>query len=93
MLNAVTKGGTVVCDGIHTSDLPSFPCHLLWEARAVRSVANLTRRNGKEFLTLASKVQMQVKDQVFSLNQASDALNQPRAGKIDGAAVLSMGVA
>ena len=89
-LSAMAKGGRVVCGGIHMSDIPSFPYDLLWEERAVQSVANLTRRDGVEFLALAPKVPVRVKAQVFSLDQANAALNQLRAGEIEGAAVLSM---
>ncbi|HUD45513.1 MAG TPA: zinc-dependent alcohol dehydrogenase family protein [Candidatus Baltobacteraceae bacterium] len=89
-LRAVTKGGKVVCGGIYMSDIPSFPYELLWGERAVQSVANLTRRDGVEFLALAPKVPVHVKVQVFSLDQANAALDQLRAGKIEGAAALSM---
>jgi alcohol dehydrogenase, propanol-preferring len=92
-LSILTKGGTVVCGGIHMSDIPSFSYNLLWEERVVRSVANLTRQDGKEFLALAPKVPVRVKVQVFPLDQANAALDQLRAGKIDGAAVLAMSVA
>jgi propanol-preferring alcohol dehydrogenase len=92
-LSVLIKGGTVVCGGIHMSDIPSFPYHLLWGERVVRSVANLTRHDGEEFLALAPKVPVRVKVQVFPLEQANAALNQLRAGKIDGAALLSMSLA
>jgi propanol-preferring alcohol dehydrogenase len=87
-LAAVAKGGTVVCAGIHMSDIPAFPYRLLWGERTVRSVANLTRRDGEEFLALAAAVPLHVQVQTFPLNQANDALRQLRDGKIHGAAVL-----
>jgi propanol-preferring alcohol dehydrogenase len=73
------------------SDIPSFPYQLLWEERAVRSVANLTRRDGEEFLEIAPQVPVKTQVQVYSLDRANDALNDLRDGKIEGAAVLSMG--
>jgi propanol-preferring alcohol dehydrogenase len=91
-LRAVGKGGTVVCGGIHMSDIPSFPYQLLWGERAVRSVANLTRRDGEEFLKIAPQVPVKTQVQVYSLDRANDALHDLRDGKIEGAAVLSMGV-
>jgi propanol-preferring alcohol dehydrogenase len=87
-LRAVAKGGTVVCAGIHMSDIPSFPYHLLWGERTVRSVANLTRRNGDEFLALAPKVPVRTEVEVFPLRQANEALTRLRTGRIRGAAVL-----
>jgi alcohol dehydrogenase, propanol-preferring len=87
-LKAVAKGGIVVCAGIHMSDIPSFPYQILWEERVLRSVANLTRRDGEEFLTLAPKIPIQTKVTAFPLIQANEALNALRAGKINGAAVL-----
>ena len=89
-LRAVRKGGTVVCGGIYMSDIPSFPYQLLWEERAVRSVANLTRRDGEEFLEIAPKVPVKTRVQVYSLDRANDALHDLRDGKVEGAAVLSM---
>jgi alcohol dehydrogenase, propanol-preferring len=87
-LKAVSKGGTVVCAGIHMSDIPSFPYRLLWGERKLRSVANLTRKDGEEFLALAPKVPVQTTVQTFPLEQANEALDQVRTGKIRGAAVL-----
>ncbi|HXI82526.1 MAG TPA: zinc-dependent alcohol dehydrogenase family protein [Verrucomicrobiae bacterium] len=89
-LRAVGKGGVVVCGGIHMSDIPSFPYQLLWEERAVRSVANLTRRDGEEFLKLAPEVPVKTQAQMYPLDRANDALQDLRDGKIEGAAVLSM---
>jgi propanol-preferring alcohol dehydrogenase len=87
-LRAVAKGGTVVCAGIHMSDIPSFPYRLLWGERTVRSVANLTRRDGDEFLALAPQVPVRTEVQLFPLAQANEALACLRAGRIKGAAVL-----
>ncbi|WP_228055250.1 zinc-dependent alcohol dehydrogenase family protein [Gloeocapsopsis crepidinum] len=87
-LRAVTKGGVVVCAGIHMSDIPSFPYHILWEERVVRSVANLTRLDGEEFLALAPQVPIHTEVNLFPLNEANDALDALRSGKINGAAVL-----
>lgn len=89
-LRATAKGGTVVCGGIHMSDIPSFPYRLLWEERAVRSVANLTRRDGEELLIVAPQVPIKTEVQVFPLAQANEALNRLRRGEIQGAAVLVM---
>jgi len=87
-LAAVRKGGTVVCAGIHMSDIPSFPYRLLWGERVVRSVANLTRRDGEEFLALAPQVPVRTEIEVFPLDQANEALARLREGRITGAAVL-----
>jgi len=87
-LRATCKGGVVVCGGIHMSDIPSFPYDLLWGERLVRSVANLTRLDGEEFLALAPKVPVKTEVQTFPLEQANEALNRLRAGQITGAAVL-----
>jgi propanol-preferring alcohol dehydrogenase len=87
-LRAVARGGTVVCAGIHMSDIPSFPYEILWEERSVRSVANLTRRDGLEFLALAPKVPVRTEVVPFSLEEANEALEALRAGRIRGAAVL-----
>ena len=87
-LRAVTKGGTVVCGGIHMSDIPSFPYRILWEERTVCSVANLTRRDGEEFLNLAPKVPVRTEVEKFSLAEANDALLRLRTGRLRGAAVL-----
>jgi propanol-preferring alcohol dehydrogenase len=87
-LRAVSKGGVVVCGGIHMSDIPSFPYEILWGERAVRSVANLTRRDGVEFLALAPRVPVRTEVELFDLEQANEALERLREGRIRGAAVL-----
>lgn len=87
-LKAVRKGGVVVCAGIHMSDIPAFPYAILWEERSVCSVANLTRRDGEEFMALAPKVPVRTEVETFRLEEANMALNRLRAGKIRGAAVL-----
>ncbi len=87
-LRAVAKGGVVVCGGIHMSDIPSFPYEILWGERVVRSVANLTRRDGEEFLALAPRIPVYTEVQPFPLKEANEALNLLRSGKIRGAAVL-----
>lgn len=87
-LRAVGKGGIVVCGGIHMSDIPSFPYSLLWEERSICSVANLTRRDGDEFLALAPRVPVRTEVQIFPLLQANEALSRLRSGQIQGAAVL-----
>jgi alcohol dehydrogenase, propanol-preferring len=89
-LAAVRKGGTVVCGGIHMSDIPSFPYALLWGERSVCSVANLTRQDAAEFMSLAPKVPVRTTTQPFRLEQANEALIQLRSGKLQGAAVLVM---
>src|SRR5438309_768943 len=85
-LRSTAKGGTVVCAGIHMSDIPSFPYRILWEERVVRSVANLTRRDGAAFLALAPQVPVRTHTQTFPLAAANDALDRLRAGKLEGAA-------
>jgi propanol-preferring alcohol dehydrogenase len=87
-LAAVAKGGTVVCAGIHMSDIPSFPYELLWGERVLRSVANLTRRDGEELLALAPEVPLRTQVEPFPLEHANEALARLRAGRIRGAAVL-----
>jgi propanol-preferring alcohol dehydrogenase len=87
-LRAVGKGGVVVCAGIHMSDIPSFPYRILWEERVIRSVANLTRKDGKEFLDLAPTAPVHTHVETFPLSQANEALNRLRSGRIQGAAVL-----
>jgi propanol-preferring alcohol dehydrogenase len=87
-LRATAKGGTVVCAGIHMSDIPAFPYDILWGERVVRSVANLTRRDGEEFLALAPKVPVKTSIEVLKLDQANEALARLREGRITGAAVL-----
>jgi propanol-preferring alcohol dehydrogenase len=87
-LRAVAKGGTVVCAGIHMTDIPSFPYELLWGERVVRSAANLTRRDGEDFLALAPQVPVRTEVEEFPLARANDALDRLRAGEVRGAAVL-----
>ena len=87
-LRAVAKGGTVVCAGIHMSDIPSFPYSILWGERVVRSVANLTRQDGEEFLALAPKAGVRTVVQPYPLQEANEALADLRAGRLTGAAVL-----
>ena len=87
-LSATTKGGIVVCAGIHMSDIPSFPYRLLWEERIVRSVANLTRQDGDEFLRIAAQIPVRTATTAFPLTQANEALVQLRDGRLEGAAVL-----
>jgi propanol-preferring alcohol dehydrogenase len=89
-LRALAKGGIVVCGGIHMSDIPSFPYADLWGERAVCSVANLTRRDGKEFLEIAPRIPVKTKTKTFSLQEANTALEKFRAGKLDGNAVLQI---
>jgi alcohol dehydrogenase, propanol-preferring len=90
-LAALAKGGTVVCAGIHMSDLPGFPYRLLWGERAVRSVANLTRRDGEELLALAPRVPVRTAVETFPLEEANEALARLRAGAVRGSAVLVVG--
>jgi propanol-preferring alcohol dehydrogenase len=87
-LRATAKGGTVVCAGIHMSEIPAFPYDILWGERVVRSVANLTRRDGEEFLALAPRVPVKTSIEVLKLDRANDALTRLREGRITGAAVL-----
>jgi propanol-preferring alcohol dehydrogenase len=87
-LAAVDRGGVVVCAGIHMSDIPTFPYNLLWQERMVRSVANLTRRDGLEYLALAPRVPVRTTITTYPLERANDALADLRAGIIIGAAVL-----
>src|SRR5712692_5752520 len=87
-LRAVEKGGTVVCAGIHMSDIPTFPYGILWGERVVRSVANLTRRDGEKFLRLAPAVPVRTTAEPFPLDRANDALERLRSGRLRGAAVL-----
>jgi alcohol dehydrogenase, propanol-preferring len=87
-LRAVRKGGIVVCAGIHMSDVPAFPYDLLWGERVLRSVANLTRRDGDEFLALAPRVPVVVETETFALEQANGALERLRRGEVRGAALL-----
>lgn len=87
-LKAVRKGGRVVCAGIHMSDIPSFPYSLLWEERRLVSVANLTRRDGRDFLALAARTPIAVTTTRYRLERANDALQDLRTGRLVGAAVL-----
>jgi propanol-preferring alcohol dehydrogenase len=87
-LRVVKRGGTVVCGGIHMSDIPSFPYRDLWQERTITSVANLTRRDGKEFLELAAEIPIRTETQTFPLENANEALDALRNGKLRGAAVL-----
>jgi alcohol dehydrogenase, propanol-preferring len=89
-LRGLDKGGVVVCAGIHMSDIPSFPYELLWEERVVRSVANLTREDGREFLALAPQVPVETYVESFPLAEANEALARLRAGTIEGSAVLEI---
>jgi propanol-preferring alcohol dehydrogenase len=90
-LEVVRPGGTVVCAGIHMSDIPAFPYRLLWRERCVRSVANLTRRDGEEFFAIARQVRLETTIVEYELGQANRALADLRAGRISGAAVLRPG--
>jgi alcohol dehydrogenase, propanol-preferring len=87
-LRVLERGGVVVCGGIHMSDIPSFPYRDLWQERTICSVANLTRRDGEEFLALAPQVPVRTETQTFPLERANDALSALRAGALTGAAVL-----
>jgi propanol-preferring alcohol dehydrogenase len=87
-LRASARGGTVVCAGIHMSDIPAFPYEILWGERTVRSVANLTRKDGEEFLALAPKAGVRTHTRALPLDQANVALDDLREGRIEGAAVL-----
>jgi propanol-preferring alcohol dehydrogenase len=87
-LKAVRKGGVVVCGGIHMSDIPSFPYDILWEERVLRSVANLTRADAREFLALAPKIPVKTTVTPMPLHAANDALTRLRLGELTGAAVL-----
>jgi alcohol dehydrogenase, propanol-preferring len=87
-LKALAPGGTIVCAGIHMTDIPSFPYEILWGERAIRSVANLTRQDGEEFLALAPKVPVRTTVTTYPLEQAEDALADLRAGRFEGSAVI-----
>jgi propanol-preferring alcohol dehydrogenase len=88
-LRGVRKGGVVVCAGIHMSDIPSFPYDILWGERVVRSVANLTRQDGVDFMKLAGAMPLRIETEPFPLAKANDALSALRSGKVHGAAVLT----
>jgi len=87
-LRASARGATIVCAGIHMSDIPSFPYEILWEERVLRSVANLTRADAEEFLALAPRVPVRTEVEVHELDRANDALERLRRGEVRGAAVL-----
>jgi propanol-preferring alcohol dehydrogenase len=89
-LRALARGGTVVCGGIHMSDIPAFPYSDLWQERSVRSVANLTRRDAEEFLALAPRVPVRTRVTKYPLEQANEALADLGAGRFNGAAVLAV---
>ena len=89
-LKNLAKGGIIVCGGIHMSGIPSFPYVDLWQERVITSVANLTRRDGEEFLKIAPRVPVKTKVETFSLEDANSALEKFRAGKLDGNAVLQI---
>ena len=89
-LRAVGPGGTVVCAGIHMSDIPSFPYQLLWGERVLRSVANLTRRDGHELMALAARLPLRLAIEPYPLEAAGEALDRLRAGDVRGAAVLDV---
>jgi propanol-preferring alcohol dehydrogenase len=90
-LEALAPGGTVVCAGIHMSDIPSFPYEILWHEHSLRSVANLTRLDGEEFLTLAPQVPVETEIQLYPLAEANSALDDMRHGRVRGTAVLKVG--
>src|SRR5262249_45565322 len=89
-LAAVAPGGSVVCAGIHMSDIPAFPYELLWGERVIRSVANLTRRDGEELLSIAPRAGLHAETHVYPLAEAQRALEDLRQGRFAGAAVLTM---
>lgn len=89
-LRSIRKGGVVVCGGIYMSDIPSFPYEILWGERKVVSVANLTREDGEEFMRIAPQIPVKTTIELFDLSDANEALDGLRAGKIEGAAVLTM---
>ena len=87
-LRGLKKGGTVVCGGIHMTDVPSFPYSILWQERSICSVANLSRRDAEEFLPLAARIPVRTEVQTFPLERANEALEKLRSGQVNGAAVL-----
>ncbi len=89
-LKSVRKGGAIVCGGIHMSDIPPIPYNYLWGERLIRSVANLTRADAREFLEISDKVDLKIQTEKYSLNQANRALSDFKAGKTNGAAVISI---
>jgi propanol-preferring alcohol dehydrogenase len=90
-LSRTVAGGVVVCAGIHMSDIPSFPYRLLWEERVIRSIANLTRRDAREFLALAEDLPLRTQIREYALENANEALDDLRHGRVSGAAVLTAG--
>jgi alcohol dehydrogenase, propanol-preferring len=92
-LRAVRKAGSVVCAGIHMTDIPAFPYELLWGERSIRSVANLSRRDGEEFLALAPRVPVRTQVRSFALEEANEALDHLRRGEVHGSAVLHLSAA
>jgi propanol-preferring alcohol dehydrogenase len=89
-LRSIRKGGIVVCGGIHMSDIPSFPYSHLWGEREIVSVANLTREDGEEFMSVAPDIPVRTRVTEFSLQDANEALSLLRDGRIEGAAVITM---
>lgn len=89
-LKAVRKGGAVICAGIHMSTIPAFPYEILWGERVVRSVANLTRRDGEEFLDLATKIPVRTEVKSYPLEKTNEALRDLKEGKISGSAVITL---
>ncbi|HSE45880.1 MAG TPA: hypothetical protein VLA89_11205, partial [Gemmatimonadales bacterium] len=89
-LKAVRKGGIVVCAGIHMSDIPAFSYDILWGERSVRSVANLTRKDGEDFFRTVEKIPVHTSTETFALGEAETALRRLRQGELKGAAVLSI---
>jgi alcohol dehydrogenase, propanol-preferring len=90
-LASIKKGGLLVCGGIHMSDIPSFPYRLLWQERRIRSVANLTRKDGIEFMGIASRIPLKIRVSSFPLEQANHAVDLLRSGRVEGAVVLKIG--
>jgi propanol-preferring alcohol dehydrogenase len=88
VLKAIIPGGSVVCAGIHMSDIPSFSYDILWEERAIKSVANLTRQDGEEFLQLAPQVPVKTEVTTYPLSKTNEALEDLRNGEFDGSAVV-----
>ena len=89
-LRNLVKGGTVVCAGIHMSDIPTFPYELLWQERSIQSIANLTRRDGQEFFARIASLHVETRRTVYSLERANDALADLRNGRLSGTAILTM---
>lgn len=89
-LKGVDKAGQVICGGIHMSDIPGFPYEILWEERSIKSVANMTRQDGKDFFGILNTIPVHTQTQTFELRQANEAINNLRHGKIQGVAVLLM---